>query len=98
MKTTRLEGVRYWGEYQPDRHIDFNGFHWQSPAGGVLIDPMPLDEAQLEELRSLGGAKRGNITLRRRHLFSRPYAHQGVLSKSHGCCSNTRHLFFDTIK
>jgi hypothetical protein len=56
MKSTRLEGIRYWGQYQPDRRIDFNGFHWQSPAGGVLIDPMPLDGDQLEELRGLGGA------------------------------------------
>jgi len=55
MKTTRLEGLSYWGQYQPDRRIDFNGFHWASPAGGLVIDPMELDEAGLEELRQKGG-------------------------------------------
>jgi len=77
MKTTRLEGVRYWGEYQPDRHIDFNGFHWQSPAGGVLIDPMPLDEAQLEELRSLGGAAWIVVT-NREHLRAAPQLREAL--------------------
>jgi hypothetical protein len=71
MKSTRLEGVRYWGQYQPDRRIDFNGFHWQSPAGGVLIDPMPLDEAQLAELRELGGAVWILVT-NREHLRAAP--------------------------
>lgn len=56
MKTTCLEGLSYWGQYQPDRRIDFNGFHWASPVGGVLIDPMALDEAGLAEVRDSGGA------------------------------------------
>jgi hypothetical protein len=57
MKNTCLDGLSYWGVYQPDRRIDFNGFHWASPAGGVLIDPMELDQAGLQELSERGGAR-----------------------------------------
>ena len=44
MKATALEDLFTWSVYQPDRRIDFNGFYWRRPAGGVLIDPMPLTE------------------------------------------------------
>lgn len=57
MKTTRLPGLHYWSAYQPDRRIDFNGFFLEGLAGGVLIDPLPLDAAQLEFVRSRGGAR-----------------------------------------
>ena len=57
IKQTRLAGLSYWGEAQPDRGIDFNGFHWKRAAGSVLIDPMPLDAAGLAEIRELGGAR-----------------------------------------
>ena len=57
IKQTRLEGLSYWGDYQPDRGIDFNGFHWKRPEGALLIDPMPLNELGLTKLRELGGAR-----------------------------------------
>jgi glyoxylase-like metal-dependent hydrolase (beta-lactamase superfamily II) len=57
MKTTRLPGLHYWSVYQPDRRIDFNGFFIEGLAGGVLIDPLPLDAAQLGFLASRGGAR-----------------------------------------
>jgi hypothetical protein len=57
MKNTRLEGLCYWGQYQPDRRIDFNGFFWASPAGGLLIDPLALDAAEVAELRERGGVR-----------------------------------------
>ncbi len=56
MKSTILETVRHWGVYQPDRRIDFNGFFWSRPEGGLLIDPMPLEADSLAELRDAGGA------------------------------------------
>ena len=34
-----LDGLEYWGAYQPDRRIDFNGFFWRGPTP-VLIDPI----------------------------------------------------------
>lgn len=43
MKSTRFDSLYYWGVWQADRRIDFNGFFWTRPEGNVLIDPMPLD-------------------------------------------------------
>lgn len=56
MKSTVLDGLEYWGAYQPDRRIDFNGFYWRGPTP-VLVDPMPLGEEQLARLEELGGAE-----------------------------------------
>ncbi len=53
MKQTAIPGLCYWSVYQPDRRIDFNGFYWQSPAGGVLIDPMPIEDHGLEHVESV---------------------------------------------
>jgi hypothetical protein len=55
MKDTILAGVSYWSEYQPDRRIDFNGFFVASD-GGVLVDPMPLDDDRLALVKERGGA------------------------------------------
>ena len=58
MKSTKFEGLFYWGAYQPDRRIDFNGYFWaRSGAGNVLIDPMPLQADQLDFVRDHGGAE-----------------------------------------
>lgn len=57
IKRTRLEGLSYWSRFQPDRGIDFNGFHWRRPAGGTLIDPMDLGPVEREAVRELGGAR-----------------------------------------
>ena len=57
MKSTRFDGLYTWSVYQPDRRIDFNGFYLAGEAGGVLVDPMPLDAEQLAQLREAGGAR-----------------------------------------
>ena len=57
MKKTRLDNLYYWARYQADRAIDFNGFFWKHAEGGILIDPMPLESAELDQLDELGGAK-----------------------------------------
>lgn len=62
MKSTRIRGLHYWSEYQPDRRIDFNGFFVADPSGGVLVDPMPLVDEQLDQLRDMGGARRILLT------------------------------------
>lgn len=58
MKNTRLPGLRYWGQFQPDRGIDFNGF-WVADGAGpgahVVLDPMPLGARQHAELSDGGG-------------------------------------------
>ncbi len=60
MKLTRLHGLSTWPVYQPDRRIDFNGFFLAADAtggaGGILIDPMPLDPVQLAQVTEQGGA------------------------------------------
>lgn len=71
MKNTRLEGLSYWGQYQPERRIDFNGFHWASPVGGLAIDPMALDAAGLAELGERGGL-RWIVTTNAEHLRAAP--------------------------
>ncbi|MEZ5988389.1 MAG: cupin domain-containing protein [Planctomycetota bacterium] len=57
MKTTRLPGLLSWSLFQPDRGIDFNGFFWRRPEGrgGLMIDPLALDEAGLATVREAGG-------------------------------------------
>lgn len=58
MKATILEGLHLWSAFQPDRGIDFNAFAWVRPDGGnVLIDPLPLDEAETAFIRGKGGAR-----------------------------------------
>lgn len=56
MKSTRIDTLHYWSQYQPDRRIDFNGFFWTRPQGGLLIDPMPMDDGQIDFVREQGGA------------------------------------------
>ena len=55
MKATRVTDLFFWSVYQPDRRIDFNGFYWRRPDGGVLIDPMPLSEEIMTWLQDQPG-------------------------------------------
>jgi hypothetical protein len=57
MKTTRLEGLSTWAEFQAERGIDFNGYHLASAAGGILIDPMPLTPEQQTRVKERGGVR-----------------------------------------
>ena len=41
---------------QPERQIDFNGHLWVREEGNVLIDPVPMTAADLEQFDQLGGA------------------------------------------
>jgi uncharacterized cupin superfamily protein len=56
MKSTRLEGLYTWSAWQPDRRIDFNGFFIEKLGGGLLIDPMPVEPADLAFIKEHGGA------------------------------------------
>ncbi len=57
MKQTRLNGLHYWGEFQADRRIDFNGFFWRRPYGNVLIDPMGASAVARAVVTDAGGAR-----------------------------------------
>jgi glyoxylase-like metal-dependent hydrolase (beta-lactamase superfamily II) len=56
MKATAIEDLFLWSVYQADRRIDFNGFYWRRPSGGILFDPMPLREESAAWLRDQNGA------------------------------------------
>ena len=56
MKSTALDTVFYWGAYQSDRRIDFNGYLWCADGGNVLIDPMQIPADRMEFLGERGGA------------------------------------------
>ncbi|MEQ8765927.1 MAG: hypothetical protein RL885_18555 [Planctomycetota bacterium] len=57
MKRTRFTTLDTWGELQPDRRIDFNGFFWRRAAGNVLIDPMTPTDLCRSVVAESGGAR-----------------------------------------
>lgn len=57
VKKTCIDGLYYWSRFQPDREIDFNGFYWARPKGGVLFDPLDLGPAERAALDLHGGAR-----------------------------------------
>jgi uncharacterized cupin superfamily protein len=57
MQRTVVEGVRMWSVWQPDRNLFFNSFFVQGAEGEhLIVDPLPLSEADAAEIDSLGGA------------------------------------------
>ena len=42
--------------FSQERQIDFNGHLWVRDEGNVLIDPVPMTAADLEQFDQLGGA------------------------------------------
>ncbi len=62
VKKTAVEGLYYWGRYQPDRELDFNGTFWARPDGGVLFDPMELSAVERGVLAAKGGARFAILT------------------------------------
>jgi uncharacterized cupin superfamily protein/glyoxylase-like metal-dependent hydrolase (beta-lactamase superfamily II) len=58
MKQTILERLHMWSAFQPDRGIDFNAFFWiRRDGGNVLIDPLPLEIAEIDFIRRKGGVR-----------------------------------------
>lgn len=57
MKSTRHDGLFFWSVHQTDRGIDFNGFFWKRERGNLLIDPLPLDDADRAFIEAEGGAR-----------------------------------------
>lgn len=57
-----IGGGYTWSAWQPDRGMPFNSYYFQTPQGGVAIDPLPLDPEALDRIRSLGGLERIVLT------------------------------------
>ncbi len=56
MKQLMFEDLYTWSIFSEMRQLDFNGHLWVRPEGNVLIDPVPMSAADLEQFDALGGA------------------------------------------
>ena len=63
LQRTSLEGVSMWSRWQPDRSLFFNSFFIRGNEN-VLVDPLALDERDLEAIRAQGGVAWIVITTR----------------------------------
>lgn len=57
MKDTILSGLHTWSQFQDKRRVDFNGFFWARPEGGLLVDPLPMTGDQVRFVDEHGGAR-----------------------------------------
>jgi uncharacterized cupin superfamily protein len=55
MQQTMLAGVAMWSVWQPDRNLFFNSFFVASPDGNVAIDPLPISDADADDIAARGG-------------------------------------------
>lgn len=44
-----------WSAWQPDRGMNFNSYLFKRGDGCVAVDPLPLDDASVEQLAQMGG-------------------------------------------
>ncbi|MDE2571266.1 MAG: cupin domain-containing protein [bacterium] len=56
MQRTSLEGIWMWSRWQPDRQLSFNSFFLRGD-GGVVVDPLPIEEEDLAAINTDGGAR-----------------------------------------
>jgi uncharacterized cupin superfamily protein len=55
MQALALPGVFSWSRYQPDGSMYFNSHFFALPSGNVAVDPLALEDGDLEWIASLGG-------------------------------------------
>ena len=56
MKQILFDDMYSWSVFSEMRQIDFNGHLWVRPDGNVLIDPVVMTDADLEQFDALGAA------------------------------------------
>jgi glyoxylase-like metal-dependent hydrolase (beta-lactamase superfamily II) len=56
MKRLSLDNFYSWSVFSEQRQIDFSGHVWVREAGNVVIDPVAISDADLNQLFELGGA------------------------------------------
>ncbi|MGC1380781.1 MAG: cupin domain-containing protein [Candidatus Baltobacteraceae bacterium] len=56
MQPTVIDGVAMWSRWQPERNLFFNSYFVFGSNENVLVDPLPLDDRDAEEIAALGGA------------------------------------------
>ena len=56
MQRTVVPGVALWSLWQPERNLFFNSFFVEHPDGNLIVDPLPLSDADAAEIAERGGA------------------------------------------
>jgi glyoxylase-like metal-dependent hydrolase (beta-lactamase superfamily II) len=55
VQQTVVTGVAMWSVWQPDRNLYFNSFFVEHAEGNLAIDPLPLPDADADEIARRGG-------------------------------------------
>ncbi len=74
MQQTVVPGIAMWSVWQPERNLYFNSFFVAAPEGNVVIDPLPILEADAQEIAAHGGVAWVAITNRDHERAARPLA------------------------
>ncbi len=56
LQALAIDNVFSWSVWQPERAMYFTGHYFAGVDGGVLVDPLPLDEHDIAAIRAHGGA------------------------------------------
>lgn len=62
MKTLHRPDLFSWSIFDETKNLDFHGYYWQRPEGGVMVDPVPMSEHDLTHVVALGGVKHIVVT------------------------------------
>jgi uncharacterized cupin superfamily protein len=76
MQRTAIPGVAMWSQWQADRDVSFNSYFLQGETENLLVDPLPLDQADAEQIRAAGGVAWIVITNRDHERAARNAAEQ----------------------
>lgn len=56
MQKTILDGLFMWSAWQPAPNVFFNSFFIEAEGGNLIVDPLPLSEADAAQIDERGGA------------------------------------------
>jgi uncharacterized cupin superfamily protein/glyoxylase-like metal-dependent hydrolase (beta-lactamase superfamily II) len=56
MQATVVDGIRIWSAWQPGPNVFFNSFFIEAEGGNLIVDPLPLADADAAEIEARGGA------------------------------------------
>jgi uncharacterized cupin superfamily protein len=57
VQETIVDGVAMWSRWQSDRKMHFNSYFLRGDGENLLVDPLPIDDADAEQILSCGGAQ-----------------------------------------
>ena len=57
MKRLHRDDLYCWSRFDERRDLDFHSVFWHRAHGNIVIDPLPLGEHDVAQLRDFGGAK-----------------------------------------